>query len=360
MRINDFLRKHINESPEYEAVEPSNKLSNDSGISEKQIIKLNANENPFGATLNLGKNLSKINIHEYPDPNQLNLRSSLSDYTSRMVEEIVASSGSDELIDILIRLFLDPGDKLIDAQPTFGMYEFSARIQGASVISVPRNTDFSLDVDSIIELIEEKTKMIFIASPNNPTGNTLKENELLKLLSENIIVVVDETYYEFCGESFSKLIDKHENLVVLRSFSKWAGLAGLRIGYSIANPKLIKRIIQIKQPYNINSAAEFVAIEAIKNKKLLMEKVNILMEQKDLIYNFLNKKTGIKAYPSKANFVFCDCGDYNATDVFERLAKEGIFVRKFSNEFTKNTLRISAGTPNQTGKLLQVLDEILS
>ncbi|MED5255472.1 MAG: aminotransferase class I/II-fold pyridoxal phosphate-dependent enzyme, partial [Chloroflexota bacterium] len=144
-----------------------------------------------------------------------------------------------------------------------------------------------------------------------------------------------------------------------RSFSKWAGLAGLRLGYAITNTEIIKRIIQIKQPYNINSAAEFVAIEAMKNKEKLYEKVKILMEQKDIIYSFLKKKNGIKAYKSNANFVLCDLGKLNANEIFDGLASKGIFVRKFSNQFIDNSLRISAGTPDQTRKLLQELDLLI-
>ena len=359
MSINEYLRKNIKDSPIYDAVQPSDKLSDDSGISSAEIIKLNANENPFGKTLGLTKNLSKINILEYPDPNQKNLRNTLSKYTGAKFEELVASSGSDELIDILIRLFLDPSDKLIDAQPTFGMYEFFAKIQGANVISVPRNKDFSINISSISKLIDAKTKLIFIASPNNPTGNIIKRDELISLLNQKIIVVVDETYFEFCGESYMDLINKFDNLIIIRSFSKWAGLAGLRIGYAISNPELIKRIIQIKQPYNINSAAEFVAINAIKNKEILFKKVEILMEQKDMIYSFLKKKNGIEVYKSNANFVLCDLGKLNANEIFNGLASKGIFVRKFSNQFIDNSLRISAGTPDQTRKLLQELDLLI-
>ncbi len=359
MSINDYLRKKIKETPIYDGVEPSNKLSDESGISSNQIIKLNANENPFGEILNLTEDLSSINIHEYPDPNQKKLRLALSEYTGAKFEQIVASSGSDELIDILIRLFLDPDDKLIDAQPTFGMYEFLAKIQGAEVVSVSRNDDFSIDLEAISKCLDNKTKLIFIASPNNPTGNIIKIDELVELLNKKIIVVVDETYFEFCGESYSNLINDYENLIIIRSFSKWAGLAGLRIGYAISNPEIIKRIIQIKQPYNINSAAEHVAIKAMNNKNKLFKKVNILMEQKDKIYKFLLKKSEIKVYPSKANFVLCDLKDLSADEIYEGLAKKGIFVRKFSNNFLSNALRISAGTPEQTRKLLQELEKLI-
>lgn len=359
MSIDRYLRKNIKDSPAYDGVDPSDKLSDESGITSEEIIKLNANENPFGSELNLTKNLSQINIHEYPDPNQKRLRKALSDYTGAKFEKIVASSGSDELIDILIRLFLEPNDKLIDAQPTFGMYEFFAKIQGAEVVSVKRGKDFGLDLEGITKILDDKTKMIFIASPNNPTGNIVEKEELIYLLKQNIIVVVDETYFEFCGQSYMNLIDDFENLIIIRSFSKWAGLAGLRLGYAITNTEIIKRIIQIKQPYNINSAAEFVAIEAMKNKEKLYEKVKILMEQKDMIYSFLKKKNDIKVYKSNANFVLCDLGKLNANEIFDGLASKGIFVRKFSNQFIDNSLRISAGTPDQTRKLLQELDLLI-
>ena len=273
MNLENYFRKHIKNIPSYEGVDPSYKLASESGIQKDKIIKLNANENPFGKELGLGKNLSRINIHEYPDPLQKNLRTTLATYTGRKYEEIVAGSGSDELIDLLIRIFLEKGDILIDVQPTFGMYEFSAQIQGAKVCSVSRRDDFEIDLDTILHSVSDKTKMIFLASPNNPTGNILSESDLVKLLQSELIVVIDETYYEFCNISFSHLIDKYENLIILRSFSKWSGLAGLRIGYAISNPKVIEKLILIKQPYNINSAAETVALEAISKKDFLLEKI---------------------------------------------------------------------------------------
>lgn len=360
MNFDNYIRKHIKNIPFYEGVDPSIKLAEESGILPENIIKLNANENPFGKTLALGENLSSINIHEYPDPKQKLLRESLSKYTGKKVDELVAGSGSDELIDILIRIFLDQGDKLIDVQPTFGMYEFFAKIQGANVISVPRDENFNLDLESILSKIDKSTKMIFLASPNNPTGNLASLTEIKTLLDSEIIVVVDETYFEFSNKTYSGLIDEYENLVVLRSFSKWAGLAGLRIGYAISNPRLIQRMLLVKQPYNINSAAEQVAMLAMDKKLEILNKVKILIQQKELIYEFLKNKKGLKAYPSSANFILCDFGNYDSNDIFLQLAQKGIFVRKFSNRLINNCLRISAGTPDQTGKLLQVLDNIIS
>ena len=251
------------------------------------------------------------------------------------------------------------GDKLIDAKPTFGMYEFFAKIQGAEVISVPRDKEFNLDLSMILDQIDEKTKMIFLASPNNPTGNLASLNEIKTLLETNLIVVVDETYFEFSNFSYSNLIEDYENLIILRSFSKWAGLAGLRIGYAISNSKLIEKILLVKQPYNINSAAEHVAIKAMKNKDDLLQKVRILIEQKDNIYNFLSKFDSVTPYPSSANFILCDFLKIDANDAFEKLAKNGIFVRKFSDKSIMNSLRISAGTPDQTRKLLRVLETII-
>ena len=359
MKLEDNIRKIIMQIPSYEGVDPSLKLAAESGIKPENIIKLNANENPFGDSLGLGKNLSDINIHEYPDPNQKLLRESLVNYTGNRFDQLVAGSGSDELIDILIRIFLNEGDKLIDAKPTFGMYEFFAKIQGAEVISVPRDKEFNLDLSMILDQIDEKTKMIFLASPNNPTGNLASLNEIKTLLETNLIVVVDETYFEFSNFSYSNLIENYENLIILRSFSKWAGLAGLRIGYAISNSKLIEKILLVKQPYNINSAAEHVAIKAMKNKDDLLQKVRILIEQKDNIYNFLSKFDSVTPYPSSANFILCDFLKIDANDVFEKLAKNGIFVRKFSDKSIMNSLRISAGTPDQTRKLLRVLETII-
>ena len=359
MSLDKSIRKNIMKIPSYKGVDPSLKLASESGIDPKDIIKLNANENAFGDTLGLGKDLSKINIHEYPDPNQKLLRESLVNYTGNKFEEIVAGSGSDELIDILIRIFLSEGDKLIDAKPTFGMYEFFAKIQGADVISVSRDKEYNLDLDLILKQIDSKTKMIFLASPNNPTGNIASPQEIKTLIDTNLVVVIDETYYEFSKFSYSNLIHDHDNVIILRSFSKWAGLAGLRIGYAISNPKLIEKILLVKQPYNINSAAEHVAINAMSKKDFLLEKVEILIDQKNKIYDFLSKYDELKPFPSSGNFILCDFKEKDSNIIFEKLAQNGIFVRKFSDNVISNSLRFSSGTPDQTRKLLRVLKSII-
>ena len=204
MSVDRYLRKNIKDSPTYAGVDPSDKLSDESGINSEEIIKLNANENPFGSDLNLTKNLSQINIHEYPDPNQKRLRKALSDYTGAKFEKIVASSGSDELIDILIRLFLEPNDKLIDAQPTFGMYEFFAKIQGAEVVSVKRGKDFGLNLDGITKILDDKTKMISMISSNKKMcEGHLKRLEWVEMIGDQV---------DLYGRGFNEIEFKEEGL----------------------------------------------------------------------------------------------------------------------------------------------------
>ena len=191
-------------------------------------------------------------LHIYPDPLQRRLRSALSDYTGFGTENIIAGAGSDELIDLLFRLFIEPGDAILDCDPTFAMYAFCARVAGGEVKLVQRDELFEIDMQAVRESIDERTKIIFISSPNNPTGNLATEEQTRALLDTGLIVVIDEAYYEFSGETVAGLISEYDNLVVLRTMSKWAGLAGLRIGYGIMDEGLVNHIVDIKSPYNVN------------------------------------------------------------------------------------------------------------
>ena len=213
----------------YTPIEPTEILEQKAG---HRIVKLDGNENPYGCSPKVYQAIvSYPYYHIYPDPEQRELRNALEEYTGLRSQHIVCGSGSDELIDLVLRLFLKPGDEVINCSPTFGMYPFSTNVCGGKVVDVPRSGDFSLDMVGIKKAITVKTKVIFVASPNNPTGNTSTEQEIVKLVDTGKIVVVDEAYYEFSNVTMANLVPNYPNLIVLRTFSKWAGLAGLRIGY---------------------------------------------------------------------------------------------------------------------------------
>ena len=354
--MDNFVNDHIEKLKNYEPVESDDTLRSKYSLGDKEIIRLNANENPYGSIKEINDKLSNFSFHNYPDSNQARLRKFLSKYTGLPTENIVAGSGADEMIELIFKIYGKKEDVLIDAQPTFGMYSFLATSMGMKVINSPRTEDWSIDLLKTVDLINEhESKLLFIASPNNPTGNIANENEIINLLETGTIVIVDETYYEFCSKSCSNLLNSFENLIILRSFSKWAGIAGLRIGYMMASKNVISNIFKIKQPYNVNLAAEVAAITTLENSDKLIENIQIINNEKEDFFSFLSEYTNITPFLSEANFILCKFKNNDSEIVFNKLAKEGIFVRKFYDDNLKNYLRISIGKPEQMKKIKKVI-----
>ncbi len=358
--ITKLMRPHLVKVTTYHGVDPTEELARLAGIKPEDVTRLNANENPYGSPTSVTDALKDIAVHLYPDPEQRKLRAKLAEYTGQPVERVMAGAGGDEIIDLLLRLFTEPGQKLIDCEPTFGMYAFCARIADASVVMVPRKDDWSIDIEGVLDAIDDDTRLIFLASPNNPTGNLLTEQEARALLDTGLILTIDETYYEFCGKTLCHLLDEYENLVILRSFSKWAGIAGLRVGYCIGSETMIRHLMDIKQPYNINAAAEAAAIAALDNRDEVLERAHILVEQRKRLEATLNELDGVYFYPSEGNFLLCRFVGRSAREVYEGLGKRGIFVRLFEQDRLEESLRISAGTPEQTDRMIEAITEILS
>jgi len=357
--IERLMRKHLVKVATYSPVDPSEELARQAGIPPEEVIRLNANENPFGSSPEVGASLRDLTLHEYPDPNQRRLRRALSRYTGQPFERVLAGSGGDEFIDLLIRLFIEPGERALDCDPTFGMYSFCARVSDAEVVSVPRGGLWEVDVDAVSRAADERTKIIFLASPNNPTGNVLPEADARRLLDLGLIVVVDETYHEFCGYTLASLLPDYENLVVIRSFSKWAGVAGLRVGYMLAGPVVVSHLIDIKQPYNVNVAAEAAALAAMDSTGPLLANVRVLVEQRKRMEQAIDHMDGVSYYPSQGNFLLCQFDRGDAKSVYADLARRGLFVRYFAHPRLQSCLRISAGTPDETGRLIEGLREVV-
>ena len=266
-----------------------------------------------------------------------------------------------------------PGDGVIDCPPTFGMYGFSTRVAGGLVIEVARRDDYSLDIDGVRSAAGE-AKVVFVTSPNNPTGNPLTEAELEVLLVTGLLVVVDEAYVEFAGGGYASLVADRENLVVLRTFSKWAGLAGLRAGYGIMPPALAEVLMQIKPPYTPNVAAEVAMLASLEDRERLMERVRTIVQERERLSRGLGALEFIEVYPSQANFILARLqpglrGDEDGPDaprrepgraraVYDQLAQRGIFVRYFDTPRLRDCLRISVGLPDHTDRLLEALQEL--
>jgi histidinol-phosphate aminotransferase len=220
-----LVRPELLELLGYEPIEPVDVLAEELGIPADQIVKLDGNENPYGPSPRVKEALADFDLyHLYPDPEQRRVRRALADYLGLDSEHIVVGNGSDELLELIACLFLSPGDAAVNCVPTFGMYPFVSQIRGARVVEVPRREDFGLDVAGVQEAAEKGAKVIFLASPNNPSGNVMSAAELEAVLATGALVVVDEAYVEFSDRSFVGLVPQRDNLIVLRTFSKWAGL----------------------------------------------------------------------------------------------------------------------------------------
>jgi histidinol-phosphate aminotransferase len=355
--IAELMRPHIAGLEDYTPTTSLEAFSARLGIPAERLVKLDANENPYGPSPRaLAAIAAGTSYHIYPDPDQRRLREALSLFTGQPAGRIIAGNGADEIIDLLLRATLDPGDAVIDCPPTFGMYSIDTGICAGRLIEVPRRDDFSLDVAGIVEAAQtSRAKLLFLASPNNPDGGRTPPELVASLLELPLIVVVDEAYVEFSGGSLAALSERHPNLVTLRTFSKWAGLAGLRIGYGIMHEELASFLWKIKQPYNINVAAELAAIASIEEREALMANVARLVAERGRLTAALGELPWLHPYPSEANFVLCRVRGRDAAAVREALARQGILVRHYRKPGLSDCLRFSVGRPEQVDQLLSAL-----
>lgn len=357
--IERLIRPELKAMKAYTPIEPTDILSQRIDIPQEKVIKLDGNENPHGCSARVKQALvNYARYHLYPDPEQREIRKALEKYTGISSKYILGGSGSDELIDLVLRLFIEPGDRVIDCPPTFGMYSFSTGVCGGRVVSIPRKQDFSIDVAAVKEALDKQTKVIFIASPNNPSGNVTSKETILELLNSSMVVVIDEAYFEFSGVTVASLVSKYPNLIVLRTFSKWAGLAGLRVGYGIFPINIAKYLMKIKQPYNINTAAQVAALESLKDMSYLRGTINAIIDERERMLTKLSQLDWLRVYPSQANFMLCSVLNGKAKTIHKGLQNKGIFVRYFDTPQLKDCLRISVGKPEHTDALVAALKEI--
>ena len=354
----DLIRPHLASVRPYQPVDPPEVLAERAGIPRESIVKLNGNENPYGPSPKALDAVSRAELHIYPDPFQRNLRAALSDYAGFPAENIIAGAGSDELIDLLFRLFIEPGDAILDCDPTFAMYSFCARVAGGELKMVERGELFEIDLPAVRDAIDDRTKIVFISSPNNPTGNLASEAEVRALLDTGLIVVIDEAYYEFSGETVAHLVSEYDNLAVLRTMSKWAGLAGLRIGYAVMDGALVDHIMDIKSPYNVNVAAEAAALASLEDRDYLLGNVARIVEDRARLYESLGEIHGVKPWPSSGNYILCQMdGAESAARVYDELAARGVFVRQFGSARLADCFRVAVGTPEENAAFLAALRE---
>ena len=362
MNPDRWLRDDLRRMEPYTPIVPFEVLSARLGRPAAEIVKLDANENPYGpppgalAALAAGRS-----YHIYPDPEANALREALSRFTGQPQARLLAGMGADELIDLVLRAVLEPGDVVIDCPPTFGMYAFSTAINGGRAVAVPRGPDFSLDLAAIEAAVanEPRAKVLFVCSPNNPDGGVVDDAALRRLLALPLLVVLDEAYVEFAAaEGFPSRIGwtaAHDNLVVLRTFSKLAGLAGLRVGYGAFPDWLLLHLWKIKQPYNVNVAASLAAVAALEDGDWLRQTVGRLVVERERMAREVAALGWLRPLPSRANFVLCRVAGRPAAEVKRALEAEGVLVRYFDKPGLRDCIRISAGRPEDTDRLLEVL-----
>jgi len=344
IRIESLIRPHLKHLVPYSSARDDYK--------GHEGIFLDANENSFGSVA--GKMYNR-----YPDPYQQRIKKLLSEIKKVPAGSIFLGNGSDEIIDLVIRLFCIPGKvKIIITPPTYGMYEVSAEINETEIIRVPLNDRYQLNTKEILKTSGKKPKVLFLCTPNNPTGNSLKKNDVIKLINEfRGVILIDEAYADFSSHSFINRIGKHPNLIVMQTFSKAWGMAGLRLGVAYANENIVRYLNRIKPPYNINEATQQLAEKALRNvsgKERFVER--IIKERKQLETGL--KKLGIveKISPSDANFLLVKFR--NSDKVFQYLIQNKIIVRDRSNvEMCGSSLRITVGTPKENKALIGCLRE---
>ncbi len=317
-------------------------------------VFLDANENPYDQQ-NKGWN-------RYPDPHQKLIKQKLADIKLTDPNNIFLGNGSDEAIDLLFRLFCEPGkEAVITCPPTYGMYGVSAAIHNVENREVPLTLDYQLNVNAILEAADEKVKMLFICSPNNPTGNSLREDDILTLLNQfQGIVIVDEAYIDFSAqESRLKLIEKHPNLVVLQTLSKAWGLASVRLGMAFSNEELIKLLNKVKPPYNISGPNQEVVLKALEKHEEMQQQVRQILIERDHLVQKLTDLPGVKkVHASDANFLLVQLS--SATKIYHDLIEKGVVVRDRSKVILcDDSLRITVGTHEENEELVERLRDLL-
>jgi histidinol-phosphate aminotransferase len=343
MELFKLLRKNIQTLKPYSSARDE--------YTGEAMVYLDANENPFNEPFN-----------RYPDPLQKELKKKISKLKNISEEHIFLGNGSDEPIDLLIRAFCEPGiDNIITINPTYGMYQVAADISGVELRKVSLTTDYDLNTTAILKAVVKNTKLIFLCSPNNPTGNSLEKEAILELVQKfDGLVILDEAYIDFApGKSLLPEIDSFPNLVILQTFSKAWGMAGIRLGMAFASKEIIGVLNKIKYPYNLNVLTQQKALELLEQKEIVENWVQFLIaEREKMAILFAEFPFVVKVYPSEANFLLVKMHD--AVGIYNYWVDEGIIVRDRSRiHLCENSLRITIGTPQENESLINMLQKLV-
>ncbi|MDD5614788.1 MAG: histidinol-phosphate transaminase [Candidatus Methanoperedens sp.] len=333
------------------------------GLDPENIIKLGSNENPLGPSPLAVKAIQEkaAKVHLYPPSDALDLRSALSEYTSYPEKNIVVSgNGMDGILDTMMRLFMSPGAESVIPIPTFSYYEIATLANGGKPVFVKRDSDFEISHRDILAKVNSNTKMIFLCSPNNPSGNVIREEEVRKILDKTrAIVFIDEAYVEFAQADLSGLVKEHENLIVGRTFSKAFGLAGMRLGYAIVPEWIARDYMKVMTPFSVDVLSLAGGIAALSDSKYIKKSIETVKKGREQLTRGLEHLC--RVYPSEANFIMIDVAPRTAAHVCESLLKMGIIVRDCTSfrEAGDSLIRISIGTQAQNKKVIAAMEMII-
>ncbi|MCL2549382.1 MAG: histidinol-phosphate transaminase [Methanimicrococcus sp.] len=360
-----LLNPSVSNVPVYVPGKTTPQIVAEYGLDPKSVVKLNSNENPLGPSPKVTRAVAEAagSASLYPTADASNLRQALTRYTGFPVENIVASGpGMDSLIDALNKLFIRKGDEVILPVPTFTYYGISAAGLGGVPVCVGLEADYSLNTDKILGAVTDRTKIIFLCSPNNPTGNVVTAADVQKLAEQvNAIIFIDEAYVEFSERgNLSGLVKKYENIVIGRTFSKAFGLAGMRIGYALAPAWIISNLLRVLPPFSVSILAETAAVAALDDLDYMTDGVKTVREQRKKLIESVAKQTPYKAYPSEGNFIIVDVSPNTSKEAVDVFLKSGVIIRScdsFQN-IGKNTVRITVGTAGMNKKVMEAFDAL--
>ena len=339
MKISELVRSNIKTLKPYSSARDE--------FSGTEGVFLDANENPFGE------------LNRYPDPYQNKLKQIFGEIRKIPVNQLFVGNGSDEVIDVLFRTFCEPGkDKAVTFSPTYGMYQVSADINNIQLMNIPLTDSFEIDLEAFSSSIDSDVKLVFLCSPNNPTGNAVSNDTIRAILdSFEGIVVVDEAYADFnSGDSAIELINEYPNLIVSQTMSKAWGLAAARVGFAITSEEVISYMNKVKPPYNVSALNQKAAIEALKDKEGFDQRLKTILEEKESLRAALSKLTKVsKIYPSDTNFLLVEFEDANKT--YDELVDRKVIVRN-RDAYVKNCIRITVGSQEENEILINALKEL--
>jgi histidinol-phosphate aminotransferase len=330
------------------------------------LVKLNTNESPYpppeALIRDLLERVGRASLHRYPDRDFLEVREALAIHLGTLTDRVWLANGSNEIILQLLLAFGGPERKVMTFEPTYTMHSQITRVSGTRILRARRNPDYTLHPDATIEAIElQQPDIVFLCSPNNPTGNSNSNEEVAAICrAAPGLVILDEAYVEFAGSSRARMIEDYENLVVTRTFSKAWRLAGARIGYLMAPPRIIEEIQKVRLPYHLSALTQAAALAGLAHAEEAMATVETIVHERERLYRELSTTRGIVAFPSDANFILFRCESYPALDVFRSLLDVGVLVRDFSEiPGCEECLRVTIGTLEQDEKFLEALHRVM-